>query len=264
MSSPPEPEEKKPAGGPGGSTTLPAKGTSPAPSPFQYSITYPTSPYESETGKASTAAADEVCAGDDPTPTATGRAWFKPTIKLVALAAGGLLVGFLVVLGVNGWPTRSGPDITLGPTQPSAQAAPPGQVPPGQVPPGLSPADQAAALAVEAWLRGGGQLVINNLSSDYQKVAAVTANNDVQGLVTVCTALRTSAETAQAYPPIPDQEAQVHWSASLAQSARSGTDCLAGVSANHLELVTQAGHEAGASSRESALMNARIATLRGN
>jgi hypothetical protein len=257
MSSPPAPEGNKPEGAKPEPTTLPATGTSPAPSPFQYSITYPTSPYGGETG---TPATDKVGAGKvdsaDPTPTATGRTWVKPTVKLVALGAGGLLVGFLVVLGVNGWPTRSAPDVTFRPNQPSAQAAPPGQAPPAQ-----SPADRAAAQAVDAWLRGGGQLVINNLSTDYQKVAAVTANNDVQGLVTVCTALRTSAETAQAYPPIPDQEAQVHWSATLAQSARSGTDCLAGVSANYLELVTQAGHEAGASSRESALMNARIATL---
>jgi hypothetical protein len=113
-------------------------------------------------------------------------------------------------------------------------------------------------------LRGGGQLVIDNLAADYRRVAAATAANDLGGLEPACTALRGSAETAQAYPPIPDPEAQVHWSASLAQSARSGTDCLAGLSANHLELVIQAGHEAGASSRESALMNARIGALRGN
>lgn len=73
---------------------------------------------------------------------------------------------------------------------------------------------------MQAWLRGGGQIVIDNLGSDYHKVAATLAARDYQGLLPACTALRTSAETAQAYPSIPDQEAQVHWSASLAQSAR--------------------------------------------
>jgi hypothetical protein len=126
-------------------------------------------------------------------------------------------------------------------------------------------ADHAAAAAVDAWLRAGGQLVIDNLAADYHRVAAAVAANDIGDLGPACTALRTSAETAQAYPPIPDSEAQVHWSGSLAQSARSGTDCLAGLTAdNLLALIVQAGHEAGASSRESALMNARIGALRGN
>jgi hypothetical protein len=124
--------------------------------------------------------------------------------------------------------------------------------------------DQAAAAAVEAWLRGGEQLVIDNLATDYRRVAAAMTANDMTELSAACSALRSSAETAQAYPPIPDSEAQVHWSASLAQSARSGTDCLAGLGANSGVLITQGGHEAGASSRESALMNARIGTLRGN
>ena len=210
------------------------------PESFQYAITYPTSPYAGESLK-------EPEREDPPAPVKT-----VSLLKLLGLAAGGVLIGFLVVLCYHGWPTRSAPDVTLQP-KPSASAAPSGP----------SPAELAAAQAVQAWLLGGGRLVIDNLSSDYHRVAATTAANDVQGLVPACSALRTSAESAQAYPPIPDPEAQVHWSESLAQSARAGTDCLAGVTADYLELVTQAGHEAGASSRESSLMNARIATLLG-
>jgi hypothetical protein len=231
-----KPEDEKPA------ATLPVDATSPKPASFEYSITYPKSPYEIEVEKKAAAA--------DAPPADKGEKSVS-LVKLLGLAAGGVLIGFLIVLGINAWPTRSSPDIK----SPAAAAAPTAQAP---------QLDRTNAPAVEAWLRGGGQLVIDNLASDYHRVAAATAANDVQGLVPACAALRTSAETAQAYPSIPDQEAQVHWSASLAQSARAGTDCLAGVTANYLELVTQAGHEAGASSRESALMNARIETLRGN
>ncbi len=228
----------------------PPRGTQPDPSPstFQYSVTYPASLYSPGPGQ-STAPPEP-----DQPPAGTrgvGQGWRNPVVRLAALAVTGLLVGALVVLGVHGWPVRSSPDITIGPTRPAPAAQAPG-------------VDPAAAQAVEAWLRGGGQLVIDNLASDYRKVAATMAANDVQGLVPACGALRTSAETAQAYPPIPDSEAQVHWAASLAQSARAGTDCLAGIAADHLELIAQAGHEAGASSRESALMNARITTVRGN
>lgn len=234
---------KKPAEAtPGSATTLPADAVSPKPASFEYSITYPKSPYEIEMEKKAAAA--------DAPPADQGQKSVS-LLKLLGLAAGGVLIGFLIVLAVNNWPTRSGPDVISQPKPPAAAPTAP------QV-------DRTNAPAVEAWLRGGGQLVIDNLASDYHRVAASTAANDVQGLVPACAALRTSAETAQAYPPIPDPEAQVHWSASLAQSARAGTDCLAGVTANYLELVTQAGHEAGASSRESALMNARIETLRGN
>lgn len=182
---------------------------------------------------------------EEPPAADEARSWPKWTGKLVGVAAAVLLFGVLAVLSWAGWPSRSGPDLTV---QPSA---------PGP------PADHAAAVAVDAWLRGGGQLVIDHLAADYHRVAAATAVNDIGGLGPACTALRGSAETAQAYPPIPDPEAQVHWSASLAQSARSGTDCLAGLAADYGPLITQAGHEAGASSRESALMNARIGALRG-
>lgn len=226
------------------------EGKTPPPS-FQYSVTYPTSPYSP--GQ-SAPLGQGVAPGPEEPPSAgegAGRVRGKPAIRPAALAAIGLLVVLLVVLGVKAWPTRSAPDMTLRPTQPSPAAQGP-------------TVDPAVTEAVEAWLRGGGQLVIDNLAADYHKVAAVTAANDVPGLVPVCGALRTSAETAQAYPPIPDAEAQVHWAASLAQSARAGTDCLAGVTANYLELVTQAGHEAGASSRESALMIARLQVVRGN
>jgi hypothetical protein len=113
-------------------------------------------------------------------------------------------------------------------------------------------------------LRGGGRLVIDNPAADYRRVAAAMAANDLQAPGQACSAMRASTQTAQAYPQLPDAEAQVHWAASLAQSARSGTDCLAGVSVNSTALMTQGGHEAAASSRESALMNARIGTLRGN
>jgi hypothetical protein len=234
MSSPPAPQGNE------HETTSPDPPTS-----FGYSQPYPAPryPFGPEQDAAPSAAPERA--------PATGKApsWPTPAGKLVGVAAVVLLVVVLAVLSWTGWLSRIGPDLAI---------RPPASTPQGSV------ADRAAAAAVDAWLRGGGQLVIDNLAADYRRVAAATAANDLGGLEPACTALRGSAETAQAYPPIPDPEAQVHWSASLAQSARSGTDCLAGLTANHLELVMQAGHEAGASSRESALMNARIGALRGN
>ena len=221
-----------------------AGGTYPL-SSFGYTPTYPTSSYQvGSAGSADQAATDE----------AASPSWPWSPRKWAAVIAAALLCGVLAGLAWVGWSSRTVADITVAPPKPAA--AGPGARGPA--------ADQAAALAVEAWLHGGGQLVIDNLATDYRRVAAAMTANDMTELNAACSALRSSAETAQAYPPIPDSEAQVHWSASLAQSARAGTDCLAGLSANSGVLITQGGHEAGASSRESALMNARIGTLRGN
>lgn len=222
-------------------------------SSFGYTPTYPTSSYPTSTHPVAPSAGAPV--GSEVSSTGGKRSWPWSARKWSVVIATALSCGVLAGLAWVGWSSHTVSDVTLQPSK-SGVAAPPGTRDPA--------ADHAAAAAVEAWLRGGGQLVIDNLAADYRRVAAAMTANDMSELSAACSALRTSAETAQAYPPIPDSEAQVHWSASLAQSARSGTDCLAGLSANSGALITQGGHEAGASARESALMNARIGTLRGN
>jgi hypothetical protein len=249
MSSPSEPTGNDPAGNDPVGIEAPATGGTYPLSSFGYAPTYPTSSYP-------LGFSQPPAAADSAEPAvADGWSWPWSARKWAGVIAAALLCGVVAGLVWVGWSSRTVADVTGQPPRPAAAGPSVAKGP---------AADQAAAVAVEAWLRGGGQLVIDNLATDYRRVAAAMTANDMTELSAACTALRSSAETAQAYPPIPDSEAQVHWSASLAQSARAGTDCLAGLSANSGMLITQGGHEAGSSSRESALMNARIGTLRGN
>lgn len=238
----------------------PADGGSYPLSSFGYTPTYPTSSYPVGSGRpagSATGVAGSGASGDTAAASGgTSSSWPWSVRRWVGVIAAALLCGALVGLAWVAWSSRTVADITVQPSKPATRMQ--------SAAPGPSADAAAASAAVEAWLRGGGQLVIDNLAADYHRVAAAMTANDMSELNAACTALRSTAETAQAYPQIPDPEAQVHWSASLAQSARSGTDCLAGLNANSGALITQGGHEAGASARESALMNARIGALRGN
>ena len=106
-----------------------------------------------------------------------------------------------------------------------------------------TPAAAASANPVHAWLDGGGRQLLTDLSGDSQRIATAAGNQDVTGVGAGCAVMQRDVEKAQAYDHIPLASAQTHWSAALAQYARSATDCITATSTGDGELMTRAGNE---------------------
>ncbi|WP_037606086.1 hypothetical protein [Streptacidiphilus rugosus] len=111
---------------------------------------------------------------------------------------------------------------------------------------------------VSSWWYGGGQGQANWISSDLGNidgfVKPTVAGSD-------CTSLSTDVSRAQSYAPIPDAQAQHHWSAALDKYRQAATDCKAGVATTNATLMIKANAEILAGTSELNAATARIVRL---
>jgi hypothetical protein len=118
-----------------------------------------------------------------------------------------------------------------------------------------SPAD------IANWTAGGGQAILQKITTDVDNAGAAASNQDMPAMAAACSALQTDTQTARAYKPIPDPEAQAHWSAALADFAQSARRCQLALNPVAPDLLRQAAADASAGVGELQLTAARVQQL---
>ncbi|MDQ0840479.1 hypothetical protein [Streptomyces sp. V1I6] len=83
---------------------------------------------------------------------------------------------------------------------------------------------------LKSWYTSGGKTHITRLSDDTSRVIEVsTSTNDIIG--PVCRDLLKDVAAAEAYDPIPDEDAQSSWSTALTTLRNGASECTAGAAA---------------------------------
>ncbi len=137
---------------------------------------------------------------------------------------------------------------------------------------GSTPASTAAPLAspslqsrVASWRDNGGLTQITDLQSDFAAITTASGAQNFPQLHVACQSLLDHVVSAQAYDPVPDQETQIHWAASLAQYAHGATDCLSAIDRVDGDLLTKSGVEISSAADELSKGAARLrAIVQGN
>jgi hypothetical protein len=147
-------------------------------------------------------------------------------------------------------------------TTPASAAAP------TTAPPPTTAAADTGAQAISAWLHDGGKDRLQALSNDFNRFPNVVAKSDAAAKFaaarSTCITLQQDVEAAQAYKPIPDDQAQTAWSAALASYARAATDCIAGVDTVSVDVLNRAKDEMTAGDGSIAQAAARMRELAGS
>ena len=88
--------------------------------------------------------------------------------------------------------------------------------------------DPALAAAVSQWFTHGGDARISALQKDFETIARSADGTDLPGVEAGCTALVVDVGHAQHYDPLPDGQAQQHWSTALSMYANGAADRVKG------------------------------------
>lgn len=83
--------------------------------------------------------------------------------------------------------------------------------------------DKANRRATALWLDQGGQAAISEFSTDMHAMATSTSRT---AMTDACATLKADLQDAKALPPIPDPEAQHHWSAGVTAALDGANACV--------------------------------------
>jgi hypothetical protein len=86
--------------------------------------------------------------------------------------------------------------------------------------------DPATAAAIAVWYLEGGQKHVTTLGEDFKTISDAAELTDLKGVQTGCLDLKTDVENAQGYRPLPDRQAQEHWSKALAHFENGAIYCV--------------------------------------
>jgi hypothetical protein len=128
-----------------------------------------------------------------------------------------------------------------------------------------TPPDPKLALAVAEWVANGGETDLTTLATDFKDLSTAADSEDMASIGDSCTQLQSDIESAQAYDPIPDPQAQQAWASALAEYARGATDCIAGATAStpDVNLITKASAEITTGSKDLDLVTTRLNAIAG-
>lgn len=116
-------------------------------------------------------------------------------------------------------------------------------------------------LSVPAWYAAGGATLTTKLGADLAVIGADATGSDMQGMKAHCDELATDTAAATNYPPIPDQQAQQHWSAALDSLTAGSRDCSNSATTGDTDLLATADQEIKTAGAEMAKVTARVNTL---
>jgi hypothetical protein len=126
-----------------------------------------------------------------------------------------------------------------------------------------SPPNPALALAVAQWVTKGGENNLKTLASDFKNLENAANTENLNAISASCTQLRKDVQSAQAYDPIPDAQAQHNWSAALTDYENGATDCVAGADTQNSTLITKASTEITDGSDQLNLVTTRLSEIAG-
>ncbi len=94
-----------------------------------------------------------------------------------------------------------------------------------------APASSAPATptALSAWVTGGGRHWQQTLVADFGTAQKAADGQDPGALITACRTLQQDSGGAQGYSPIPDSDAESHWSRALSLVGQAAGDCVTGL-----------------------------------
>jgi hypothetical protein len=108
-------------------------------------------------------------------------------------------------------------------------------------------ASSGPAAAVITWWSGGGSALVDKLGADFADLHASSSTKTGQAQVTAvragCAKIQADTKAAQAYKPVPDQQAQASWAKALGLYAQGATDCLTGIDRLDTALITHSADE---------------------
>lgn len=115
--------------------------------------------------------------------------------------------------------------------------------------------------AIDAWQENGGLHRVNALVHDLEAAEEAAKAHDLDGVDRACRSLHSDAEAAQAYPPIPDPEAQTRWAATLAYLAHGSAACVTAIHNGDADLFAEASSEMGAAPEDMTVVVNRLLAL---
>lgn len=89
-----------------------------------------------------------------------------------------------------------------------------------------SPAASTGGPAIGTWSAGGGLTHVKNIQADAVAVGQAAASGDSGAVAQACRTMLVHVDSAQEYGPIPDAEAQQHWSKALLWYGQSAQHCI--------------------------------------
>jgi hypothetical protein len=117
---------------------------------------------------------------------------------------------------------------TIPPTTVPPTTVPPTTVPPTTVPAPVTTTTESQARAIINWFQSNVG-TFQTLQNDLDNINAAGNGGDPSGVLSGCQQLTSDTTAAQRIPPIPDQEFQGDWAASLADFASGAQDCINGI-----------------------------------
>jgi hypothetical protein len=140
-------------------------------------------------------------------------------VKLISrtLAAGAVAISALVAFGCHA--------LTISSTSQTLPACPTG----------------TGSAKVRVWSACGGADVANAVHLDVRRIGA--SDGGTAALLGACGQLRLDVRAARDFAPIPDRQAQAHWSVGLDILADAAKDCLSAARSEDGAALTVAGHE---------------------
>ena len=122
----------------------------------------------------------------------------------------------------------------------------------------------AAPRTIQEWSSDGGKTRMAEFSADIDELDTAASAEDSNGVHKACVALQSTVESAQAYQPMPDAQAQASWAAALAAYARAAADCIAGTDRLDATLINQSNDELGTGNTSLQQVAARINQITGS
>jgi len=204
------------------------------------------------------------------TPTPPPKKGAGRKVGLGCLAVFGLLV---VIGGIGaafdkhdaGKATTAAPPASSRPPQPAHTTAPAAAPAPATTaaaaPSPSHNADYVTGQKIAVWYAAGGKDKLTAIGTDATAMGTDASAMDVNQLTADCGALKGHVRDAQAFQPIPDDEAQQHWKAALADYKKAADDCISGAASTDAAKITQSGTELSDGTTEINLATARISEI---
>lgn len=107
---------------------------------------------------------------------------------------------------------------------------------------GLAPSPGFSS-AIRQWQDDGGLDRAKAVLNDLEATEAAGKARDLAGMGSACSWLHYDAESASAYTPIPDSEAQAHWAAALQHLRHASSNCVVAIRNGDADLFAEALNE---------------------
>lgn len=178
--------------------------------------------------------------------------WKKIGIGLAGFA---LLAGALACSGKTGSPSGTGS---------SAPRAVATTAVPAAVESPAAPKPPTVTEQMSTWFNGGGHDRLTAVSNALEEVSRTSLAGDIKGAKMAAVGLGVAVKAAQAYPSMPDNQAQLYWGQALNDLAAASQNYYVGLTTGDTGSIQKATNEIVDANAKISLCNKRITALIGS